>query len=87
MNLPVFKSENQMNTRTMIINDIHNERIRQESMHPEKMSVSQRLPVLIEEIGEVGTAIQNNDNDNLYQELIQVAAVAVRMAEQVIDGT
>lgn len=79
---PVLKSHS---TRTKIINDIHQERARQDHLHPDKMSVTQRLPVLIEEIGEVGTALQNNDKENLYQELIQVAAVAVRMAEQLIE--
>lgn len=70
--------------RTKIINDIHQERSRQDYLHPDKLSISDRYVTLGEEMGEVSTAIQNDDKENLYQELIQVAAVAVRMAEQVI---
>ena len=39
------------------------------------------LAILTEEIGEVGTAIQNNDEKNLKNELVQVAAVAVAWLE------
>jgi len=75
-----------LKNRTKILNDIHQERSRQDHLHPEEKTMSERYVTLGEEIGEVSTAIQNNDNENLYEELIQVAAVAVRMAEQVIEG-
>jgi len=40
-----------------------------------------KLPVLMEEVGEVGRAMQENNLGNLREELIQVAAVAVAWAE------
>lgn len=48
------------------------------------------LTILVEEVGEVSQAMQKSfgwgkptDEDNLYEELIHVAAVAVAIAEQV----
>lgn len=48
------------------------------------------LTILVEEVGEVAQAMQkqknwgkDSDSDNLYEELIHVAAVAVAIAEQV----
>lgn len=48
------------------------------------------LKILIEEVGEVAQAMQtgkgwgkDSDADDLYKELIQVAAVAIAIAEQV----
>lgn len=84
MSLSMYKNRKHINVRTMLINDIHNERVRQESLHPEKLTLAERYVTLGEEVGEVAVAIQNKDNDNLLAELVQVAAVAVRMAEQVI---
>ncbi|MEK3887473.1 hypothetical protein [Bacillus sp. FSL K6-3431] len=50
------------------------------------------LMILMEEVGEVAQAMQkgkkwskDSDQDNLYEELIQVAAVAVAIAEQVLE--
>jgi NTP pyrophosphatase (non-canonical NTP hydrolase) len=43
------------------------------------------LPILGEEFGEVNTAILNNDKDNLKEELIQVAAVAIQWLEQIFE--
>ena len=50
------------------------------------------LAILMEEVGEVAQAMQVNqswgkksDATNLYNELIQVAAVAVAIAEQVAE--
>lgn len=49
------------------------------------------LQILVEEVGEVAEAMQvkngwskGSDADDLYRELIQVAAVSVAIAEQVI---
>lgn len=69
--------------RRIIFEDINNERERQENIHPEKLDLPMRFTTLVEEVGEVATAIQNNDNENLYEELVQVAAVCVRMIEDV----
>lgn len=51
------------------------------------------LMILMEEVGEVAQAMQkekgwgkDTDSSNLYEELIQVAAVASAMAEQVKEG-
>lgn len=66
-----------------VLLDVKSERTRQDNIHPKELNVYKNLAVLIEEVGEVGTALQNNDSKNLYEELIQVAAVAVKMAEQV----
>lgn len=40
-----------------------------------------KLAILLEEVGEVGTAVLKEDEANLCDELIQVAAVAVAWAE------
>lgn len=66
-----------------VLLDVKSERIRQDEIHSKESNVYKNLAVLVEEVGEVGTAIQNDDSKNLYEELIQVAAVAVKMAEQV----
>ncbi|PWA08670.1 hypothetical protein DCC39_14460 [Pueribacillus theae] len=51
------------------------------------------LTILVEEVGEVSQAMQkdctsykNSDASDLYKELIQVAAVAVAIAEQVKEN-
>src|SRR5690625_7367420 len=81
-----MRMQQSLKNRTKILNDIHQERSRQDHLHQEEKTMSERYVTLGEEIGKVSTAIQNNDKENLYEELIQVAAVAVRMAEQVIEG-
>ena len=45
-----------------------------------------KLPVLIEEVGEVAQEMNDPEHDaiDLYTELVQVAAVAVAMAEAVM---
>lgn len=50
------------------------------------------LPILIEEIGEVGKAVEdeifkNSDPSNLTEELIQVAAVAVQWLADIYERT
>jgi NTP pyrophosphatase (non-canonical NTP hydrolase) len=67
-----------------VLNDVKRERMRQDALHPQELSISDRFVVLGEEVGEVARAIQNNDPDNLYDELIQVSAESVRMAEQIL---
>lgn len=76
-----------------ILSDVEAERFRQEELcalgkfehtcaHPE-WTDRQRLPVLVEEVGEVARAIQTGDLDNLREELVQVAAVAVAWVEAI----
>jgi NTP pyrophosphatase (non-canonical NTP hydrolase) len=64
-----------------IIRAILEERKRQDEIHPDN-SVRDYLPILIEEIGEVGRALQNNDYENQKEELIQVGAVVVRWLQE-----
>lgn len=42
-----------------------------------------RLQVLVEEVGEVAKAMMESDREHVFEELIQVAAVAVACAEGV----
>lgn len=65
-----------------IIRGIVDERLRQDNLHP-IFPEEKRLAILMEEVGEVATALQNNDIANLKDELIQVAAVCVRWLEQI----
>jgi len=63
-----------------ILTEIVKERYRQDQLHTDN-SKEDYLSILIEEVGEVGKAIQLKDMDNLQEELIQVAAVCVRWIE------
>ncbi|MNC09457.1 hypothetical protein D3C75_570800 [compost metagenome] len=67
-------------TRDQALALINIERQRQDRMHPE-FQPDLRMAVLSEETGEVGRALQNKDAVNLQEELVQVAAVAVRWLE------
>lgn len=64
-----------------ILISIVEERKRQDKLHPGFQN-HKRLPVLVEEVGEIAEAIQNRDMKNLQEELIQLAAVCVRWLEQ-----
>lgn len=66
--------------RTDIMADIFIERYRQNAIHPDNRE-EDMLAILIEEIGEVGRAIQNMDRVNLKEELVQTASVCVRWLE------
>lgn len=66
--------------RAEIIAAIIAERSRQDQEHPE-FPADMRMAILSEETGEVGRAIQNKDQDNLREELVQVAAAAIRWLE------
>lgn len=74
-----------------VLVDLLKERQRQNRLHPYELDLPFMFTVLSEEVGEVAEALQahykipgvkDTDKDNLYQELIEVAAVAVRMAER-----
>lgn len=78
-----------------VLKDVNAERIRQDNKwgfqrHP----YGKWLGILTEEFGEVGQAInrihfpddaKESDADDLYTELIHVAAVSVAIAEQLIE--
>jgi NTP pyrophosphatase (non-canonical NTP hydrolase) len=78
-----------------ILGEIIQERVRQEALcasgkfkascatiGPNEMSEHECNTVLNEEVGEVARAILESDNDNLREELIQVAAVCVAWVER-----
>lgn len=71
--------------RTKIITDIINERSRQDQLHPQKLPLPMRFITIMEEAGEVAEAMQENDMEAIYRELIDTAASCVRMAEQILD--
>lgn len=66
--------------RTDVMAAILAERYRQNKLHPHN-TLEDMLAVLIEEVGEVGRAVQHQDQVNLEEELVQVAAVCVRWLE------
>jgi|SRR5690625_1366797 len=93
MSLQVYESINKLSNRTKAINDISRERDRQlHSWGEQHLGYPVWLTILVEEVGEVAQAMQKgsqaykqSDADDLYKELIQVAAVATAIAEQVIS--
>lgn len=70
--------------RQKIINDINAERDRQDKLHPQKLTLQMRFITIMEEAGEVAEAMQEEDMDSVYRELIDTAACCVRMAEEVL---
>lgn len=81
-----------MSLKTMVVlNDVEKERARQNELWGvQRHDYGTWLTILIEEVGEVAQAMQaakgwgkKTDANNLYTELIHVAAVAVAIAEQV----
>lgn len=89
--IPVMNQMEKMKNRTTIINSINDERKRQISIWGKQYHDNGTwLKILVEEVGEVAQAMQtdlgwgkNTDASDLYRELIQVAAVACAMAEQI----
>lgn len=67
-------------TREQALALIDIERQLQDWKHPE-FQPELRMAILAEETGEVGRSLQNKDAANLREELVQVAAVAVRWLE------
>jgi NTP pyrophosphatase (non-canonical NTP hydrolase) len=73
--------------------DVFHERLRQNDIWGlQRHSFGTWLAILVEEVGEVAQAMQkgmesrkSSDADDLYEELIQVAAVASAIAEQVLE--
>jgi NTP pyrophosphatase (non-canonical NTP hydrolase) len=71
------------NLTNRIIYDLTEERKRQNNMH-NYFEQSDRMAILTEEVGEVAKALL--DGDGLREELIQVAAVAIRWVEELDAG-
>jgi NTP pyrophosphatase (non-canonical NTP hydrolase) len=69
-----------MSEQETIIDAILQERIRQDSLH-EWDKKTNRLAILVEEVGEIASALQG-DGD-LEDELIQLASVCVRWLEEI----
>jgi len=82
-----------LSIRNAVLNQIVNERLKQDAMWgKQRHDHGTWLAILMEEVGEVAQAMQEglihhkeSDAGNLYTELIQVAAVAVAIAEQVAE--
>jgi hypothetical protein len=74
-----YELEDYFINRIELLTDIMIERKRQDWMHefPENI----RMAVLAEEVGEVASSLQSRKNEDLENELIQVAAVAIRWVE------
>jgi NTP pyrophosphatase (non-canonical NTP hydrolase) len=70
-----------------VLEDVVTERLRQDLLWQDNTcanmdkSDGDKMLVLSEEVGEVAKSSLDNDRENLYAELIQVAAVAVAWAE------
>jgi NTP pyrophosphatase (non-canonical NTP hydrolase) len=71
--------------REKVLNDINKERDRQDKLHLEKLDLKMRFITIFEELGEVAEAMQDNDMESVYCELIDSAASCVRMAEEVLN--
>ncbi|VXC07393.1 conserved hypothetical protein [Bacillus sp. 349Y] len=82
-----------MSLTESVLNEVLAERIRQNNKWGlQRHDYGTWLQILVEEVGEVAQAMQrekgwgkDSDASNLDLELIHVAAVAVAMAEQVIE--
>ncbi|MBS4171922.1 hypothetical protein KHA87_01425 [Bacillus sp. FJAT-49736] len=88
-----MKQEDKLKLSVLV--DVDNERIRQnKKWGKQRHTVGKWLGILGEEFGEVCQAInrihfpsdaKETDADNLYEELIHTAAVAVAFAEQIME--
>ncbi|WP_346206797.1 MazG-like family protein [Caldifermentibacillus hisashii] len=82
---------NRAKLRLSVLNDVSKERDRQNrKWGPQRHDYKTWLTILVEEVGEVAQAMQSEmgwgkptDANNLYEELIHVAAVSVAIAEQI----
>lgn len=96
----IFKIKHRITWRHLapmftVLTDIESERLRQlELWGPQNHNYAVWLGILMEEVGEVAQAVnaltvpaasKETDADDLYNELIQVAAVAAAIAEQVLE--
>jgi len=84
-------SEEHIKLMRFVSDCITDERYRQNELYGiQRHEMTKWLAILVEEVGEVAQAMQNGmaseketDAHDLFKELIQVAAVAAAMAEQV----
>jgi len=89
----IFLETKSVSTRDKVLNQIVNERLGQNAKWgKQRHDHGTWLAILMEEVGEVAQAMQVNrswgkktDAGDLYSELVQVAAVAVAIAEQVAE--
>lgn len=65
--------------------DISEERRRQKELHPQDVTLEMRYVTIMEELGEVAEALQDEDYEQVYRELIESASTCIRMAEEVIS--
>lgn len=71
-----------------LLDEVVKERDRQDRIFGvQNHSASLWLTILAEEFGEAATAILEQDQENLREELVQVAAVAIAMVEAFDRGT
>jgi NTP pyrophosphatase (non-canonical NTP hydrolase) len=78
---------------TIVNMNVFEERLRQNDLYGhQRHHLGAWLAILVEEVGEVAEAMQkgmvsqkDTDSDDLYTELIHVAAVASAIAEQVLE--
>lgn len=69
--------------REKIFIQINRERQRQDELHAPKSNNFERLAVLMEECCEVAMSINDGNHEFLYEELVQVAAYAIRFIEEI----
>ena len=89
----IFYETKSVSIRDTVLNQVDNERLKQDAMWgKQRHDRGTWLAILMEEVGEVAQAMQVNqswgkksDAGDLYSELVQVAAVAVAIAEQVAE--
>jgi hypothetical protein len=83
-------------TRGLVVTDTHwkvlemvlAERTRQDTKHGDQSHVSPEFfyMVLGEEVGEIANARLEQDRDNYLKEIVQVATVAFRQVEYILEG-
>jgi NTP pyrophosphatase (non-canonical NTP hydrolase) len=72
---------------SIVLDDVRAERVRQDlKLGPSAERPSPKLKHLVEEVGEVAAAMQDESDEALRTELVQVAAVAVAMVEAIDRG-
>jgi len=89
----MFLEAKSVSIRDKVLNQVGNERLKQYAKWgKQRHDRGTWLAILMEEVGEVAQAMQVNqswgkksDAGDLYSELVQVAAVAVAIAEQVAE--
>lgn len=67
--------------KEIIFDALDLERARQDLLH-EWSQKTNRFAVLVEEVGEIGAALQEPNQGNLEEELVQLAAVCIRWLEE-----